>query len=158
MIILLYHGCARVAHCVTVRWHNFSHYCRPLRHYDVWFTCSEHREALPGALTTHDVHKQEFTVQGGSTSREASLRHSSGRGTWRVSPQYRDLRFALRQPKTICCRQKSPSVGLSSLHSPFLFMHLRSPSIQHLTVFLSSSPFQHPIQYLPWYSVLGHPF
>ena len=30
------HGCARVAHCVTARWRNFSHYCRPLRHYDVW--------------------------------------------------------------------------------------------------------------------------
>ena len=43
------------------------HYCRPLRQYDVWFTCSEHREALPGAPTEHGVHKQEFTVQGGST-------------------------------------------------------------------------------------------
>ena len=32
----LEHGCARVAHCVTARWRNFSHYCRPLRHYDVW--------------------------------------------------------------------------------------------------------------------------
>ena len=31
------------------------------------FTCSEHREALAGAPTAHDVHKQEFTVQGGST-------------------------------------------------------------------------------------------
>ena len=25
------HGCARVAHCVTARWRNLSHYCRPLR-------------------------------------------------------------------------------------------------------------------------------
>ena len=24
----LEHGCARVAHCVTARWRNFSHYCR----------------------------------------------------------------------------------------------------------------------------------
>ena len=96
----LVHGCARVAHCVTARWRNFSHYCRPLRQYDVWFTCSEHREALPGAPTTHGVHKQEFTVQGGPgkyivrhwTSREASLRHSSRWGTWSVFPQYRDLR------------------------------------------------------------------
>ena len=63
----LVHGCAWVAHCVTARWRNFSHYCRPLRQYDVWFTCSEHREALPGAPTAHGVHKQEFTVQGGST-------------------------------------------------------------------------------------------
>ena len=61
------HGCARVAHCVTVRWRNFSHYCCPLRQYDVWVTCSEHREALAGEPTAHDVHKQEFTVQGGST-------------------------------------------------------------------------------------------
>ena len=61
------HGCARVAHCVTARWRNFSHYCCPLRQYDVWFTCSEHREALTDAPIAHDVHKQEFTVQGGST-------------------------------------------------------------------------------------------
>ena len=25
-----------MAHCVTARWRNFSHYCRPLRQYDVW--------------------------------------------------------------------------------------------------------------------------
>ena len=25
-----------MAHCVTARWRNFSHYCRPLRNYDVW--------------------------------------------------------------------------------------------------------------------------
>ena len=35
-------------------------------HY-VRMTCSEHREALTGAPTAHGVHKQEFTVQGGST-------------------------------------------------------------------------------------------
>ena len=29
--------------------------------------CSEHREALANAPTAHDVHKQELTVQGGST-------------------------------------------------------------------------------------------
>ena len=39
------HGCARMAHCVTPRWRNFSHYCCPLGQYDVWFTCSDHREA-----------------------------------------------------------------------------------------------------------------
>ena len=63
----LKHGRARVAHCVSTRWRNLSHYCRPLRHYDVWFTCLQHREALLGAPTTRGVHKQEFTVQGGST-------------------------------------------------------------------------------------------
>ena len=63
----LYHGCARVAHCVTARWRNISHYCRPLRQYDVWITCSEHREALTAAPTTHVVHKVALTVQGRST-------------------------------------------------------------------------------------------
>ena len=65
---ILEHGYPRVAHCGTTRWRNFFHYCRPLRHYDVWFKCSKQREALPGAPTTRGVHKQEFTVQGGSTS------------------------------------------------------------------------------------------
>ena len=60
-------GRARVAHYVTGRLRNFSHYFRPLRQYDVSFTCSENREALPGAPTAHGVHEQEFTVQGGST-------------------------------------------------------------------------------------------
>ena len=31
------HGCAKVAHCVTARWRNFSHYCRPLRQCDVFW-------------------------------------------------------------------------------------------------------------------------
>ena len=64
---ILEHGCARMAHCATAGWRNFSHYCCPLQQYDVWVTCSEHREALTGAPTAHDVHKQELTVQGGST-------------------------------------------------------------------------------------------
>ena len=63
----LMHGCARVAHCVIARWRNFSHYCRPLRLYDVWVTCSEHREALTAAPTAHGIHKQALTVQGRST-------------------------------------------------------------------------------------------
>ena len=65
--ILLTHGCAKVAHCVTARWRNFSHYCRPRRQYDVWVTCSEHRETLTAAPTSHGVHKQALTVQGWST-------------------------------------------------------------------------------------------
>ena len=83
----LYHGCARVAHCATARWRNISHYCCPPTQYDVWVLCSQHREALAGAPPAHNVHKQEFTVQRGKylvrqwTSREASLRHSSGWGT-----------------------------------------------------------------------------
>ena len=44
-----------------------SHYCCPLRQNDVWVTCSEHRGALACAPTADDVHKQELTVQGGST-------------------------------------------------------------------------------------------
>ena len=67
MSVRLHHGCTRVAHCVTAQWRNFSHYCRPLSQYDVWFTCSEHREALAGALTAQSLHKQAFTVQGQST-------------------------------------------------------------------------------------------
>ena len=45
-LVWLGHVCARVAHCVTARWRNFSYYCRPLRQYDVWFTCSDNRESL----------------------------------------------------------------------------------------------------------------
>ena len=56
------HGCAKVAHCVTAGWRNFSHYCQ----YDVSFTCSERREALTAAPTADGVHKQAFTVQGRS--------------------------------------------------------------------------------------------
>ena len=65
-VLPLDHGCARVAHCVTARWRNFCHYCRPLSQYDVWFTCSKHREALPGAPTAHGVHtnkRLEFTTE-----------------------------------------------------------------------------------------------
>ena len=42
------HGCAKVAHCVTARWRNFSHYCRPVCHYDVWLCVlitAKHRQA-----------------------------------------------------------------------------------------------------------------
>ena len=53
--MFLSQGWARVAHCVTARWRNISHYCRPLRQYDVWFTCSEHREALT-ARRQHTVY------------------------------------------------------------------------------------------------------
>ena len=59
----LQHGCAKVAHCVPARWRNFSHYCRPLRQYDVWITCSEHREALTAAPTADGVHIQAIRVQ-----------------------------------------------------------------------------------------------
>ena len=58
------HWCTKVAHCITAWWRNFSHYCHLLRQYDIWFTCSEHREALTGAPTAHGEHKQEFAVQG----------------------------------------------------------------------------------------------
>ena len=33
----LEHGCTRVAHCVPAQWPNFSHYCCPLRQYDVFW-------------------------------------------------------------------------------------------------------------------------
>ena len=89
------HGCARVAHCVTARWRNLSHYCRPLRQYDVRITCSDNREALTAAQTAHNLQKQAFIVHHW-TSREASLRHSSGWGlkrfpsvAWFADPWFR---------------------------------------------------------------------
>ena len=66
-MVHLDHGCAKVAHCVTARLHNFSHYRRPLRQYDVGFMCSEHRDALTAAPTVDGVHKQAFRVEGCST-------------------------------------------------------------------------------------------
>ena len=69
-----------MAHCVTSKWRNISHYCRPLRQYDVWFPCPDNREALTAAPTAHSVLKQAFRVHHW-TSSEASLRHSSG---WRT--------------------------------------------------------------------------
>ena len=65
--IRLVRGCARVAHYVTAGWRNFSRYRRPLRQYDVWFSCSGHREALTTAPTADVVHKQGFRVEGWST-------------------------------------------------------------------------------------------
>ena len=62
-LIGLGHGYARVAHCVTARRRNFSHYYRPLRQYDVRFTCSDIREALTAAPTAHSVQKQAFRVR-----------------------------------------------------------------------------------------------
>ena len=42
----LYHGCAKVAHCVPARWRNFFHYCRLLRQYHVfWAQRSTDRRA-----------------------------------------------------------------------------------------------------------------
>ena len=55
----LTNGCARVAHCVTARWRDFSHYCRSLRQYYVWFTCSDHREALT-ARRQHTVYANKL--------------------------------------------------------------------------------------------------
>ena len=76
------HGCARVAHCATARWRNFSQYCCPLRQNDVWVMCSEHREALacaPTAQTRVHSARGKYIVRQW-TSREASFRHSSGWG------------------------------------------------------------------------------
>ena len=56
----LTHGCPRVAHCVTGRWRNVSHYCRPLRLiYVFWAQRSTARLA--------DSTRCTQTVQGGST-------------------------------------------------------------------------------------------
>ena len=92
------HGCARVAHCVTARWRNFSHFCRPLRQYDeryvFWAQRSTDRCADSTQCTRTRIYsaRRKYVVRHW-TSREASLRHSSGWGTSSVSPQYRDLRI-----------------------------------------------------------------
>ena len=91
---LVEHGCARVAHCVTARWRNFSHYCCPLCQYDVFWAQRSTRRC---ADRTRCTQTRVYSVRGKCivrhwTSREATLRHSSGWGTWSVSPQYRDLR------------------------------------------------------------------
>ena len=87
-------GYARMAHCVTARWRNFSHYCCPLRQYDVFWA---QRSTDRCVDTTQCTQARVYSARGKCivrhwTSREASLRHSSGWGTWSVSPQYRDLR------------------------------------------------------------------
>ena len=91
----LYHGRAKVAHCVTGRWRNFSHYCRPICQYDVVFWAQ--RSTARCAVSTRCTQTRVYSARGKYivrhwTSREASLCHSSGWGTWSVSPQYRDLR------------------------------------------------------------------
>ena len=49
------HGRAKVAHCVSLVGDVTSP--TTAAHY-VWFMCSQHRKALPGAPTAHSVHKQ----------------------------------------------------------------------------------------------------
>ena len=88
------HGRARVAHCVTRRWRNVSHYCRPLGLiYVFWAQRSTARCADSTRCIQTRVYsaRRKYIVRH-RTSREASLRHCSGWGTWSVSPQYRDLR------------------------------------------------------------------
>ena len=59
------HGCARVAHCVTARWRNFSHYCRPLRHYDVWLSVliTEKHWQPPRQHTVYRNKRLEFATE-----------------------------------------------------------------------------------------------
>ena len=94
----LKHGCARVAHCATTRWRNFS----PLLlsptavwrlSYVFWAQRSTGRRADSTRCTQTRVHsaRGKYIVRQW-TSREGSLRHSSGWGNWSVSHQYRDLR------------------------------------------------------------------
>ena len=87
----LEHGCARVTHCVTARWRNFSHCCRPLRQYDIWITCSEYREALTArrqhTVNTnkrlqckYEVHSSPLNKYGGFVTSHQWM------GDWSVSP------------------------------------------------------------------------
>ena len=79
----LYHGCAKVAHCVPARWRNFSHYCRPLRQYDVfWAQRSTDRRTNSRRCThTSDYSVRVKYIVRHWASREASLCHNSGWGT-----------------------------------------------------------------------------
>ena len=91
---ILKHGFARVAHYVPARWLNFSHYCYPLRPYDVFWA---QRSTDRCADRTRCTQTRVYSARGKCivrhwTSREATLRHSSGWGTSSVSPQYRDFR------------------------------------------------------------------
>ena len=90
----LEHGRARVAHCITNRWRNVSHYCRPLRLIYVFWA---QRSTARCADSTLCIQTRVYSARGKYivhhwTNREASLRHSSGWGAWSVSLQYRDLR------------------------------------------------------------------
>ena len=89
VIFLIYinleHGRARVAHCVTGRWRNVSHYCRPLRLIYVFWaqrsTCSVHRQHTVYANSV----REKYIVRHWS-SREASFRHKSEWGNWKRFP------------------------------------------------------------------------
>ena len=56
----LRHGRARLAHCVTSRWRNVSHYCRPLRLIYVFYAQRSTARCADSTQCTQ-------TVQGGST-------------------------------------------------------------------------------------------
>ena len=89
----LHHGRARVAHCVTGRWRNVSHYCRPLHLIYVFWA---QRSTARCSVSTRCAQTRVYSARGKNivrhlTSREVSLRHRNGWGTWNVSPQYRDL-------------------------------------------------------------------
>ena len=82
----LNHGRARVAHCVTGRWRNVSQYCRPLRLVYVFWA---QRSAARCADSTRCTQTRVYSARGKYIvchwrSREVSLRHSSGWGTWSV--------------------------------------------------------------------------
>ena len=82
---------------------NFSHYCCPLRQYDVFWA---QRSTDRCADRTRCTHKRVYRATGKCivghwTSKEATLRHSSGWGTWSVSPQYRDLRTRVLYTQSI---------------------------------------------------------
>ena len=79
------HGRARVAHCVTGRWRNVSHYCRPLRLiYVFWAQRRTARCAYSTRLYANSARGKHIVRHW--SSREASLRHSSGWGNLKRFP------------------------------------------------------------------------
>ena len=117
----LEHGRARVAHCVTGRWRNVSHYCRPLRLIYVFWA---QRSTVRCADSTRCIQTRVYNTRGKYTvrhwtSREASLRHSSGWGdlkrfpsvSWFAQPWVRTFSSKFSPPP----RRLSQETGVSKI-------------------------------------------
>ena len=104
-IIQLDHGFARVAHCATPGWRNFSHYCCPLRQFDVfWAQRSTDRCADRTRCTQTRVYiARGKCIVRHCTSREDTLRHSSGWGDLKRFPTVSWFAHPWTRPK--CCNK-----------------------------------------------------
>ena len=89
------------------------------------------------------------------TSREASLRHSSGWGTWRVSPQYRDLRTRGLVILRVTIHKRFLHKNVSTLDSSFcpirpivrqMQPHLRTSLQRHACQFYAYTRQKYPLR------------